>query len=172
MTTIQIINIIAIIVGPVFAVSITIWYQKKESLRLQKYQLFKTLMRCRKDFQFINQDWVDSLNLIDVVFHNNKQVVDSWHTYQELLGRVERDASEENRKYLDLLHLLAQDLGYNNIRQTDIDRFYQPAALEQQKHLENALKEEQLAFLLRNNRSFSSQQNSSEVTNEYHTTRY
>jgi len=170
MTNIEIINIIAILCGPTSAVIITLCYQARKEKRSQKYELFKTLMRCRKDFEFVNQDWVDSLNLIDVVYHDNKQAVKLWHSYQEMLGRSERSFAEENRKYLDLLHALALDLGYKNIQQTDIDRYYQPVGLGERKALDEALKREQLRSLQISNSSVSSQNQPPEVLDEYYPT--
>ena len=55
---------IAIILGPIFAVMITLWYQNKKEKQQHKFLLFRTLMSRRKDFP-ISQEWVDALNLID-----------------------------------------------------------------------------------------------------------
>ena len=135
-------NIAAMITGPIFAVLITLWYQHHAEQRDQKFRLFKDLMKSRKNQYGISKDWVNALNLIDVVFHDNKKAVDLWHAYHEMLYRQDRDYGEEDRKYLDLLHALALDLGYKNLQQTDIDRFYQPVGIGDQRALSEALQRE------------------------------
>jgi len=147
---------IAILLGPIFAVMITLWYQSKKEKQQHKFLLFQTLMSRRRDFP-ISQEWVDALNLIDVVFHDNKKAVGLWHAYHEMLGHKERDYGEENRKYLDLLHSLALGLGYKNLQQTDIDRFYLPVGLGDQKALSEALQREQLIYLQNSNKLYSAQ---------------
>lgn len=154
MTKVEFVNIIAMITGPVMAVLITLWHQQRSEERNHKYTLFRTLMKRRRG---LNQDWVDALNLIDVVFYDNQEIVNSWHLYHEMLYRQERDHEEENRKYLDLLHSIALSLGYKKVKQTDIDRFYEPIGLEEQKMLNEALQKEQLTYLQNSNQSFSSQ---------------
>jgi hypothetical protein len=147
---------IAILLGPIFAVMITLWYQNKKEKQQHKFLLFRTLMSRRADFP-ISQEWVDALNLIDVVFHDNKKAVGLWHAYHEMLYHKERDYEEENRKYLDLLHSLALDLGYKNLQQTDIDRSYLPVGLGDQKALSEALQREQLIYLQNSNKLYSAQ---------------
>ena len=148
---------IAIILGPIFAVIITLWYQNMREKRQHKFLLFRTLMSRRKDFFPISQEWVDALNLIDVVFHDNKKAVSLWHAFHGMLYHGKRDYEEEDRKYLDLLHTLARDLGYKNLQQTDIDRFYQPVGLGDQKELNEALQKEQLIYLQNSNKLYSAQ---------------
>ncbi len=148
---------IAIFLGPIFAVMITLWYQNRKEKRQHKFLLFRTLMSRRKDFFPISQEWVDALNLIDVVFHDNNKAVELWHAYHVMLYHGKRDYEEADRKYLDLLHTLALDLGYKNLQQTDIDRFYQPVGLGDQKALSEALQKEQLIYLQNSNKLYSAQ---------------
>ncbi len=153
---IQIISIIAIITGPIFAVIITLWYQKRNEKRNSKMQLFMSLMAHRKEFP-VNQEWVNALNLIDVIFVSNKQVVTLWHDYHDLLYRLDRDFEGENRKYLDLLLAIAHDLGYKDILQTDIDRFYTPIGLGDKKKMGEDIQKEYLQFLKNANAIYSAQ---------------
>ncbi len=167
MTIDQIITVIAIIVSPIIAVIITLWHQSRSEQRDHKFQLFQTLMRRRKDAYSVSQEWVDALNLIDVIFHDNQKAVELWHAYHDKLYQKDRDFAEEGRIYLNLLHELAKDLGYNNIQQTDIDRFYQPIGLGDQTALNEALKKEHLAYLKNSNELVNAQVNPSLTRAEY-----
>jgi hypothetical protein len=73
-----VINIIAIILGPIIAVIITLIYQTYKEKRDSKTRLFLTLMAHRESFP-PSFAWVESLNLIDVVFVKHPKVVQLWH---------------------------------------------------------------------------------------------
>jgi hypothetical protein len=123
------INIIAILLSPVIAVCITLWYQNYKTKKDAKYHLFLTLMAHRKRL-IPTYDLVDSLNTIDVVFSKNQTVINLWHEYYTLLYQKFDDTNYETRshKHLELLTEMAKVLGYKKIRQIDIDKFYVPIA--------------------------------------------
>lgn len=125
-----IISIVAVIVGPIAAVLITLWWQQRKEKRDAKLRLFLALMAHRKSAP-PTYEWVAALNLIDVVFANHPQVISLWH---ELFNMYHNPTSEEsqNHKKLELLSQMAQELGFSNLQQVDIDKFYCPSSHKDQ----------------------------------------
>ena len=119
-----VLTIIAILVGPIIAVSITLWWQNRKEERDAKRQLFMTLMAHRKSMP-PTDDWVVALNLIDVVFADDRRVVESWHELFRLFENRERTQTQDH-KYIELLSEMASVLGFRKLQQTDIDKFYYP----------------------------------------------
>jgi hypothetical protein len=124
------ITVAALILGPVVAVIITLWFQKRSEKQTAKQRLFAALMSQRVPNP-PTSDWVNGLNLIDVVFQDDRSVVDKWH---ELFDSMNHSPSQLNNQRIghlriELLSEMAVSLGYNRLSQTDIDRFYKPQAM-------------------------------------------
>jgi hypothetical protein len=142
-----IIGIIAVIIGPVSAVLITLWHQKRYQKLEAKNRLFLTLMAHRKAFP-ISPDWVSSLNLIDVVFGDYPKIVSLWHDYYNLLhGDPEKTQQQREHKRLELLSEMSKVLGYKSLSQTDIDKFYFPQGFADQLELNTKVQKEFLRVL-------------------------
>ena len=150
-TYMEIINIIAVIVGPIFAVGITLWWQQRKERRDAKIRLFTTLMAFRKSYP-ISYEWANSLNLIDVVFADSPAVVDQWHQYYAMLHQSQNLNEARNHKYLELMQVMAASLGFHRLQQTDIDKFYTPQAHGDQAHLNWQCQTEWLRVLQSTNR--------------------
>lgn len=86
----QTMNIIAVISGPILAVLISLWLQNRKHKKDTQQHLFLTLMAYRKSYPPPNA-WVESLNLIDVVFAKHQKVVKLWHEYHDLLSQKPPD---------------------------------------------------------------------------------
>lgn len=124
METRDIIGLLAIFVGPVTAVCITLWWQRRKEKRDRKLQLFTTLMANRRA-ALPSYEWANALNLIDVVFADHPKIVDLWHEcYLLFQNQVQTQAS--GHKYLELLSEMARALGFQRLQQTDIDKYYSP----------------------------------------------
>jgi len=121
-------EIAAIIIGPVAAVLISLWLQRRHRFFDNKLFIFFTLMAYRKSFP-IEKDWAKALNLIDVVFAREKEITQLWHKYYDLLGEHPRRLDVEGHVYIELLSAIAVNLGYKKLQQTDIDKFYLPQGL-------------------------------------------
>lgn len=147
-STLSIINILAIILSPIIAVSITLWYQHYKSKQDAKYRLFLTLMAHRKRL-VPTYDLVDSLNTIDVIFSNHQNVINLWHEYYALLCQKFDESNYEARshKHLQLLTEMSKVLGYKKIQQIDIDKFYIPTAHGSQLEMSQKLQTELLRVL-------------------------
>lgn len=141
MTTTETLTLFAILLSPVIAVTITLLHADIKEKRRQKMNLFLTLIATRQTFP-IPTKFVDSLNMIDVVFYNNKKVIDSWKAVFASLHTDPMQVSVYNRKLLDLLDAMAKSLGYNNIKQTDFDSFYSPNLYLDQRLFQETLNQE------------------------------
>jgi len=72
----DIINIIAIIVIPIFAVLIGQWLQNRSEKRKDKVRVFSHLMSYRA-IGYVDQQSVNILNLIPIVFNDDKNVIEN-----------------------------------------------------------------------------------------------
>jgi hypothetical protein len=143
----NIIGIIAIIVGPVSAVIITLWHQDRKQKIGEKNRLFLTLMAHRKTLP-PNPEWVNALNVIDVVFSDNPNIVTHWHDFYNLLhADMEKTQQQRDHKYLELLSAMAKVLDYPSLSQTDIDKFYIPKAYGDQYEISAKIQKEWLRVL-------------------------
>jgi hypothetical protein len=126
----DIVMILAVLVGPIIAVLITIWAQKRNDKRSAKLQLFIVLMGERKSIT-ISSARANALNSIDVIFSDNENVTSLWHQYYQLLARPE-SIEERGHTWLQLLSSMADDLGMSKLTTIELDKFYTP-----QGHVDN-----------------------------------
>ncbi len=111
--------------------------------RAAKQRLFVTLMGNRRSIP-ISLEWVQSLNVIDVIYADHPKVVAHWHTLYDILCTAPLNEEKVQHSRLELLSAMAQVLGYKALQQTDIDKFYVPDAHAQQA---NRFYEVQTEFL-------------------------
>ena len=104
----DIVMIFAVLLGPIFAVCITIWAQQRNDKRSAKLQLFITLMSERKSVNVSNAR-ANALNNIDVIFSDNEKVTSIWHKYYSLLSQSNHE--ERGHTWNELLSSMAKDLG-------------------------------------------------------------
>ena len=118
----ELLTVIAIFVGPIVAVSITLWHQSRKEKRNLKNQVFTTLM-AQRGFP-TSQQWIMALQLIDIVFSDRPKILGLWHEYYDMLHHEPTDQMLEQweRKKLELLSEIAKDLGYKHLQQIDIDK--------------------------------------------------
>ncbi len=138
-------TLLAILVGPIVAVCITLWWQDRKERRDAKRRLFTTLMAHRKSLPR-SYEFVAALNLIDVVFAKDKRVVQLWHQLYDLYQNPQ-PTEAQNHKYIELLSEMASVLGYRKLKQTDIDKFYTPIAHAQAFIAQTEAQEEWLRVL-------------------------
>ncbi len=120
-----VLTLFALVFGPIIAVCITLWWQDRKEKRDAKRNLFMTLMAHRKGTP--SYELVNALNLIDVVFADDDNVVKLWHELYALYSNP-TPSEAQNHKYIDLLSAMATALGFSKLSQTDIDKFYFPTA--------------------------------------------
>lgn len=112
----EIINIIALIIIPVIAVVIGQKLQVCFQKRNDKMQIFKTLMTSRI-FGWTNES-VQAMNLIDVVFADDKAVRKQWKICFDKMcveNPTDTDLSKIKLEREKLLEAMAKSLGYKDI---------------------------------------------------------
>ena len=116
----EIITLSAIFLGPIIAVQVEKFLERRRDTRHRRVDIFKTLMATRG--AILSWSHVEALNRIDLEFSNDKKykkVIDAWKEYFDNLGQ----AAETNEKLTvwavkneellaNLLHEMGQSLGY------------------------------------------------------------
>ncbi len=144
--SIETMNILAVIIGPIVAIVITLWYQSRKEKRDIKQRIFLTLMAHRRSNP-PHPALVEVLNTLDVVFEDKLKVVQLWHEYYDLTCAVPLNEPLLEHKYIDLLSEIAHSLGYTKLKQTDIEKFYNPRGIADQYTLQNKIQQELLRVL-------------------------
>lgn len=108
----DIINIVAIVLSPMFAVGLTIWLTKKNEKRKEKMEAFKQLMVSRAISG--NYDYVKTLNSLDVIFADSPKVRQAWKELYEEYAKSNIDHIAILSKRTKLIETIAKDLGYDD----------------------------------------------------------
>lgn len=84
MTTAELVVItVATFFGPVFAVQAQKWIERLRENRARKETVFQTLMTTRS--YRLSMDHVRSLNMIDIAFKVDREVIEAWRVYHDHL---------------------------------------------------------------------------------------
>ena len=81
---ILIVTAIAIVVGPIVAVRISLRFEESREKIRRKYQTFHALMRTRR--ATLSPDHVTALNVIQTEFHDDERVITAYKKYIDHLG--------------------------------------------------------------------------------------
>ena len=110
-------TVVAIFVGPIFAILIARFLQNNKEKRERKLWVFKTLMVTRGTHsERSSRDHVRALNLIDIEFSGKKEVLVAWRKYHHIISHVETPLYtliyDPDAALIDLLHSMSEVLGY------------------------------------------------------------
>jgi len=152
-------TIVALLLGPVLAVGITLWHQERHQKYTARERLFIQLMSHRKSFP-PTREWAQGLNLIDVLYAKHPKVVKAWHDLFDYAHIRPMDNNEFERKNLILMSQMAESLGYKTLQQADINRFYSPE-MHGNQAVKHAEMENELLRVLKNTQSLSATQKQS-----------
>lgn len=146
----------------------TIWwlgikFQDRKTKKDAKMNLFLKLM-AHRGTNPINSDWVDSLNQIDIVFQSNKKVRSAWLAYYDALHPKSHHFDNVESFKLDLLSEMANDLGYKDLKQTDLGKVYSPQAFRNKIDRDENLRNEIFRVLF-TSKSFSESYTDDEINN-------
>lgn len=147
-SAIDIINVIAITISPAVAVYIGRKLEDRANRRKDKMEIFKTLMIARitvRNYGWTNES-VRALNIIDIVFADDKNVRQAWKDlYSKFCNRnpSEVELNEIYKLICKLIENIAISLGYKDkITWETIQSPYMPENVKQQ--LDNQNKCQQL----------------------------
>ena len=138
-------QVVAVAIVPLIVWWIGVKWQSSKAKDDAKLNLFLALMANRKATP--NKEWVDALNTIDIVFQDNKKVRKAWREYYDSSDPASQYYKDTNAFKLDLLSEMANALGYKDLKQTEIDRFYLPTYFSQLQQTQSLLAKESLRVL-------------------------
>lgn len=114
--------ILAVFSGPIVAVRLTRNLDNKKEIRGRKLDIFKTLMATRA--YAVSWDHVQALNRIDLEFDKNnkkeKEVIEAWKGYLDLLGDQDLPREQWGTRRVDLLVELLHKMA--NVLEYDFDK--------------------------------------------------
>ena len=140
------INIIAIVISPVIATVIANRNSNKSERRREKIKILQTLMMTRLNRRCL--EYVNALNLIDVVFYDSDNVRKAYKNLLEMYRAGSEDGNEHNIKNLKLIESIVDDLGYNKeIRWDEISMPYNPVWFYNELEKQEKMKDAQVAFM-------------------------
>lgn len=148
----QLLQLITVTIIPLSVWFLGVQFQNRSSKRKAKLDLFLTLMAHRRKTP-PNIDFVDSLNLIDVVFQDHKLVRAGWRAYYDSLNPASQHFQNQNDFLLDLLSEMANTLNYKDLKQTELARFYSPMYFERRDNTQNEIATEMIR-VLKNSENF------------------
>ncbi len=135
----DILNLIAIVIIPIVAVLIGQWLQDRAEKRKDKMHIFKTLMTAR--IYGWTPESVNCLNVIDIVFADDKEVRSAWKDLFDKYCVKNPDETQlkkiQNAQY-KLLETMAKSLGYKDkITWETIQNPYLPDGMVKQIEAQN-----------------------------------
>lgn len=155
------ISIVAVIVAPIVAVVIGQFLQTRSKKREDKMRIFTVLMNTRA-FAWTKES-VEALNMIDVVFVNDKKVRDAWAKLLDSYNSNETSEQMANKRMTlkyKLLEEMARCLGYKDkITWETIQNPYIPKGMSDEMKAQEQFKNDQLAVLDIMQRSFAQPKN-------------
>ncbi|MGO6815539.1 DUF6680 family protein [Rhizobium brockwellii] len=117
MRWIDIINIVAIVVGPILALTIDRLRQYRADDKARKLSVFRSLMRTRR--LRLDPEHVGALNLVDLEFYGRPKVMDAFAGYMAHLSSPipsedghDRFFEQREDLLVRLLHEMGKDLGF------------------------------------------------------------
>lgn len=125
---ILIVTALAVYFAPLKAVEIGRKLNDEQNQQKAKTELFLTLFSLRGNPT--SYSYVNALNQIDIVFQNDRNVLTAWGKLFDSFLQNNLINSFETRNMLrtELLSEMAHSLGYQKLKQTDIQKNYSPQA--------------------------------------------
>lgn len=152
--TLTVINILAVLLSPIIALWISNIAQDNKEKRKEKVQILKVLMTQR--FTTKNIEYVNALNLIDIVFVDSKSVRGAYkNLYNEYATTMDLNIENNKQIYLDkikkattqLIEAIIKEIGYKDkITWDEIQEPYVPQWLSDEVFLRTELSNAQVQF--------------------------
>lgn len=155
MKTIEVVTVIALVLGPLLGAWYTTWNQSRSDRRAQQRWVMNALIQHRANIYA--EDRIKALALVDVAFYRHKSVRAEWAEYYTMVNNAGLNDGNggaiREAKYMDLIVAMAQVLGYGRtIGHGDLLRKYSPQGLATMAESDAQTKAE-LLRVLRNTQS-------------------
>ena len=136
--------IITALCSGLVATLVTLWWQNRAQIQKEKREIFTALMA--KRYEISSEESVEALNMIDVVFYKSTKVRSAWRSFNGATNAQDLPTKGQTiaDKHLKLLEVMAEDIGYKNIRWDDIKQYYYPVGLSTKKQDETVLRKVQI----------------------------
>ena len=136
--------LVSAILSGIFATIITLWWQNKNQIRQEKVRIFTILMSKRYDITA--EECVQALNMIDIVFYEDEKMRAAWREFKNATDLPDTEMKPQiiTDKRLKMLEIMAESIGYKDIRWDDIKQYYYPVGLSEQKRDETVLRKVQI----------------------------
>ncbi|MFH1368858.1 MAG: DUF6680 family protein [Elusimicrobiota bacterium] len=137
-------SFLAILLSPIIAVVVSKWLQDRERKYNDKLNLFRSLVVNRR--VALSNDRVSALNIISIIFSNNKNILTLWEHYYKIVSAEKYDNKLADDKYDEIIREMACLLNFDSnllntkepyIPQGHVDTFFRSE--ETQKELLKAL---------------------------------
>lgn len=141
-------NIITVLISTIlsgaFATIITLWWQNRSHAKQEKIRIFTILMS--KRYEFTAEECVEALNMVDVVFYKDLKVRSAWRDFKAATDMPDSEAKGQIivDKRLKMLEVMAESIGYKQIKWDDINQYYYPIGLSDRKRDEAVLRRVQI----------------------------
>ena len=122
MSNFEYLMLFAVFTGPTIGVLIAQYRDARKQKRQQQTDILASLLRTRQGSARLSSEHVGALNLIELVFHGKKDVLDTYKKYMEHLNALQppQDQVQQSEmffrdregRFLDLLATLASALRY------------------------------------------------------------
>src|SRR6185312_613607 len=149
-------TMVAIVVGPIVAVKITLRNEDRKEIRRRKYQTFHSLMKTRR--VTLSAEHVTALNVIQIEFHDDDKVIAAYKRYIENLSesfpvngtQLEKDRFLEKRDdvFIELMFEMGRHLGFTLDKRELAKYSYTPQGWVNVEGEQNALRTLALELLL------------------------
>lgn len=151
-TALAVASIVAIVVGPIAALAIQRWADNRREKRQAKLWVFRTLMTYRATR--LNHNFVQALNLIDVVFNgkrkSEKETRTAWKVLLDHLNTDQTSKPAQERTLdltINLLVRMGRTLNYDFDEVHLKRQVYQPVGHAQIEEEQNELRKQLLRVL-------------------------
>lgn len=135
--------ILSSLLSGIIATIITIMVQRHNELLKEKREIFSVLMAHR--YLIHDKENVEALNKIDAVFYKQKEVRQKWVDFINTAEKASKDPTiNPYDKYLKLLEVMADSIGYKDISWDEIKQAYSPKGLIDKITEESALRRAQI----------------------------
>lgn len=143
--TVAVFSILAMIVGPISAVVVSVLMQQDWLRRQSKFNVLATLLATKH--HPITEQQVQTFHTVDLIFFDKPEVRKLWREYFELLSNPALMAQWDTKRK-ELVNSIARAAGFGKaITYLDIERVYSPVGLNEQAARAEEISKELLRVL-------------------------